>query len=49
VKFNKIFLKTQDQALKIEVFKKKQDILTAVNEALAKVGYATKMIEIILK
>jgi len=49
VKFNKVFLKTQDQGLKIDIFKKKQDILTRVNEALAKVGYATKMVEIILK
>lgn len=49
VKFNKIFIKTQDQTLKIEIFKKKQEILTKVNEALAKVGYASKMVEIMLK
>ena len=49
VKFNKIFIKTCNQALKIEIFKNKKDILTHVNAALAKVGYTTKMIEIILK
>lgn len=49
VKFNKIFIKTQDQQVKIDVFKKKQDILARVNEALAQVGYTTKMIEIFLK
>lgn len=49
VKFNKIFIKTQDQKIKIEIFKKKQDILTRVNEVLASVGYASKMMEIIVK
>lgn len=49
VKFNKIFIKTTDQGIKIEIFKKKQEILTRVNESLAKLGYATKMIEIMTK
>jgi len=49
VKCNKIFIKTSNQGIKIEIFKKKQDILARVNEALAKVGYATKMVEILIK
>ena len=49
VKFNKIFIKTQDQEVKIEIFKNKRILLEKVNQALEAVGYATKMVEIYLK
>ena len=49
VKFDKIFIKTINQAIKIEIFKKKKEILTKVNEAIAKLGYAVQMVEIFTK
>ncbi len=49
VRFNKLFLKTSDQKLKIEFFKQKSQILAKINLALEKVGYRTRLVEIILK
>jgi len=49
VKFNKIFIRTQDQWLKIEIFKQKKAILELVNQKLENVGYKTKMMEIYIK
>ena len=46
VSFNVFFLKTNDQALKIKIFKEKNQILQEVNLALDKVWYATKLVEI---
>lgn len=49
VRFNKLFVKTNDQELKIFIYKKKQEILSNANESLAKLGYKTKLIEIFFK
>ena len=49
VSFNVFFLKTNDQALKIKIFKEKNQILQEVNLALDKVWYATKLVEIRIK
>jgi len=49
VRFNVMFLKTNDQALKIQIFKQKNQILHEVNLAIEKVGYTTKVVEIRMK
>ena len=49
VRFNVLFLKTNDQALKIQIFKQKSQLLQEVNLALEKVGYATRIVEIRMK
>lgn len=49
VKFNKLFLKTNDPQIKIDVFQQKQKILAKVNAAIAKVGYTTKIVDILVK
>lgn len=49
VSFNVFFLKTDDQALKIQIFKQKNQIIESVNLALEKVGYATRVDEIRIK
>lgn len=49
VSFNVFFLKTNDQSLKIKIFKEKNQILQEVNLALDKVWYATKLVEIRIK
>jgi len=49
VRFKVLFLKTDDQALKIQIFKQKNQILHEVNLALEKVGYKTRVEEIRLK
>ncbi len=46
VRFKVLFLKTDNQSLKIQIFKQKNQILQAVNLALEKVGYATRVEEI---
>lgn len=49
VRFKKLFLKSEDQALKIKIFQQKNQILHEVNLALEKVGYATRVEEIRIK
>ena len=49
VRFNKLFLKTSDLQIKIDIFKQKTKILARVNDAIAKVGYTTKIVDIITK
>ncbi|MFA7298707.1 MAG: hypothetical protein WC010_03625 [Candidatus Absconditabacterales bacterium] len=49
VSFNVFFLKTNDQTLKIQVFKQKNQILHDVNLALEKIGYKTRIEEIRMK
>lgn len=49
VSFNKMMIKTRDQSIKIELFKKKPEILERVNQALEKVGYKTRIVDVILK
>jgi hypothetical protein len=48
-KFNKLFLKTTQQHIKIAIFKEKQQILTLVNEQLAKVGFTQQINDIMFK
>lgn len=49
VKFNKVFIRTSDQKIKIFLYKKKQEILGKANESLANLGYKTKLMEIFFK
>jgi hypothetical protein len=49
VRFNKLFLKTTDPQIKIDVFQQKQTIMIRVNAAIAKVGYTTKIVDIMVK
>lgn len=49
VRFKAMFLKITDQTLKIQIFKQKNQILEAVNLAIAKVGYTTRVEEIRIK
>ena len=49
VRFNKLFLKTTDPQLKIEIFQQKNQIIKKINLALEKIGYATKIVDIITK
>jgi len=49
VRFNKVFIKTNDQKIKIFLYKKKQEILGKANESLANLGYKTKLMEIFFK
>lgn len=43
VKFDKIFLKTQDQNIKIQAFKQKKALLENINNALSNVWYTTNI------
>lgn len=49
VKQEKLFIKTTDQNLKIQIFKDKFDIINKINEKLDEVGYKSKINDIILK
>ena len=49
VTFNVFFLKTDDQSLKIQVFKQKNQILQEINLALEKIGYKTRVEELRIK
>lgn len=49
VRFNKLFLKTTDLKLKIDIFQQKYKILDRVNQAIAKLGYSTRIVDIITK
>lgn len=49
LKFNKLFIKTNDQNIKIDIFKNKKQIIEKVNLAISKIGYGTKIVDIFLK
>ncbi|MDR0651031.1 MAG: hypothetical protein LBG59_06670 [Candidatus Peribacteria bacterium] len=49
VKKEKLFLKTSDQALKIEIFKRKKELIATVNEQLETLGYRQRIDEVFLK
>ena len=49
VKFNKIFLKTTQQHIKIAIFKEKKEILATINEQIVKVGFPQHITDIIFK
>lgn len=49
VKFTTLFLKTSDQSLKIQLFKEKKNLISTINDRLAKLGYLYKIQDIRLK
>ena len=49
VRHNKLFLKTSDQKLKIQIFKEKSNIIKKINQKLSEIGYKTEIEDIILK
>lgn len=49
VRHNRLFLKTNDQKLKIQIFKEKSDIEKIVNQKLLEIGYKVEIEDIILK
>lgn len=49
VRFKKLFLKSEDQALKIKIFQEKNQILREVNLAIEKVWYTTRVEEVRFK
>ena len=49
VRHDKLFIKTLNQNLKIQIFKEKLIITERINQKLSEVGYKTKIEDIILK
>lgn len=49
VRHNKLFLKTIDQKLKIQVFKDKLNIILRINQKLSEIWYKAEIQEIIFK
>jgi len=49
VRNGKLFLKTCDPALKIEIFKKRKELITIINEQLKTLGYKQHIDEIFSK
>lgn len=49
VRHNKLFLKTSDQMLKIQIFKEKLSVIRKINQKLSEIGYKTEIEDIILK
>jgi len=49
VKHCKLFLKTNDQKLKIQIFKEKSNIIKKINSKLSNLGYKTEINDIIFK
>lgn len=46
IQFSTLFIKTQNQEIKIKAFKHKKELLEKVNEALADYGYSRKINDI---
>ena len=49
VRHNKLFIKTTQQSLKIQIFKGKLNIIKKVNQKLSEIGYKIEIEDIILK
>lgn len=49
VKYDKLFIKTINQKLKIQIFKEKLNIIKVINQRLSKIGYKLEIKDIILK
>jgi len=49
VRHNRLFIKTTQQNLKIQIFKEKLDIIKSINQKLSEIGYTTEIEDIILK
>ena len=49
VRHDKVFIKTSDQNLKIQLFKEKSNVIEAINKKLQNIGYTQNINDIILK
>lgn len=49
LRYQKLFLKTADQALKIQIFKEKEKLIAAINQHFQSLGYRQEVREIRLK
>ncbi len=49
VRNGKLFIKTEDQALKIEIFKKKKELIALINNQLSNLWYKQTIDDIFLK
>lgn len=49
VRHNRLFIKTTQQNLKIQIFKEKLNIIKKINQKLSEIGYKTEIEDIILK
>ena len=49
VRHNRLFIKTTEQNLKIQIFKEKLNIIKKINRKLSEIGYKTEIEDIILK
>jgi hypothetical protein len=49
VRNDKLFLKTHDQHLKIQIFKQKKELLIQINQQLQTLGYHQQLSDIFLK
>lgn len=49
LRYQTLFLRTADQALKIQIFKEKEKLIAAINQHFQTLGYAQKVHDIRLK
>ena len=49
VRHQKLFIKTSDQKIKIQIFKEKLNIIKKINQKLSEIWYKTEIEDIILK
>ena len=49
VRHNRLFVKTTQQSLKIQIFKEKLNIIKKINQKLSEIGYKTEIEDITLK
>ena len=49
VRYNRLFIKTTEQGLKIQIFKEKLSIMKKINKKLSEIGYKIEIEDIILK
>lgn len=49
VRHNRLFIKTTQQSLKIQIFKEKLNIIKQINQKLSEIGYKIEIEDIILK
>ena len=49
VRHNRLFIKTTEQSLKIQIFKEKLNIIKQINRKLSEIGYKIFIEDIILK
>jgi len=49
VRYNRLFIRTLEQSLKIQIFKEKLNIIKRINQKLSGIWYKTEIEDIILK